>query len=341
MKSPITGKEMSLQTKSQQITFRKEEFKVEYPSFYCKDSGEYFTTTQFDTIKMKQVYNQYRDKHNIPFPEEIINIRTTYNLSATKMSEILGFGVNSYRKYENGEVPNQSNANLIQGISDPSYFKKLVEISTAYPGNSTVKEKLLNHIDKLISIRKKNAFTLRFNDYLLGAKLPDNYSGYLKPNIEKLTEMVVFFANSMQPYVTKLNKLLFYSDFLHYKLQAVSISGIRYRAIDKGPVPDGFYSIFDFISREEAIIINREEHEWGFAEKFVPNPAKSFNKDLFSKSELEVLEKVSVAFKDKKVKEIVEISHIEPAWKDNFTNGKSLIDYKYAIQLKYLGYPIQ
>ncbi len=72
---------------------------------------------------MRQAYNQYRDKYNLPFPEEIKEIRAKYGVSATKMSEILGFGINSYRNYENGEVPNQSNANLIQLAKNPIQFK--------------------------------------------------------------------------------------------------------------------------------------------------------------------------------------------------------------------------
>jgi len=122
MKSPFTGKEMSIIIRSEDLSFRKDSFNVIYPCYYCDNSKQYFTTTEFDTIKMKQVYNQYRDKYNLPFPEEIKEIRAKYGVSATKMSEILGFGANSYRNYENGEVPNQSNANLIQLANDPIKF---------------------------------------------------------------------------------------------------------------------------------------------------------------------------------------------------------------------------
>ena len=44
-----------------------------------------------------QVYNQYRVKHGIPFPDEISGIREHYGLSAAKMAQILGFGINQYR----------------------------------------------------------------------------------------------------------------------------------------------------------------------------------------------------------------------------------------------------
>ncbi len=77
---------------------------------------------------MNQVFNQYRDKFNIPFPDEIRRIRKKYGLSAKRMSEILGFGVNSYRNYEAGEMPSIANAKLIQMVDDPSYFLDMVEL---------------------------------------------------------------------------------------------------------------------------------------------------------------------------------------------------------------------
>lgn len=338
MKSPFTAKEMTIKIRKEDLTFRKETFNVTYPSYYCIDSKQYFTTTEFDTIKMRQVYNQYRDRYNLPFPEEIRDIREKYGLSATKMSEILGFGINSYRNYENGEVPNKSNANLIQLTKNPIQFKSLVNLSNVFKIDNEDKNdfsdegyKLLDKIEKLIEEKKKVRFSTRFENYLLGDKLPDNYTGYIRPNIEKLTEMVVFFAQNMQPFVTQLNKLLFYCDFLHYKYEAVSISGTRYRAINMGPVPNNYDSIFDYMESINAIDIIKKENNWGYSKQFVST--KDFNSEKFTERELEILDKVYQEFNGKNTSEIIEKSHLEDAWKDNFKNGKSLIDYIYAFNL--------
>jgi len=122
MKSPITGREMKLIKKRRSMDFRKETFEVVFHYYKCADSGEQFTTTAMDEVNMNQVYNQYRDRFNIPFPDEVIRIREKYGLSAVKMSEILGFGVNSYRQYEAGEMPSIANAKLIQMVDDPKFF---------------------------------------------------------------------------------------------------------------------------------------------------------------------------------------------------------------------------
>jgi hypothetical protein len=37
----------------------------------------------------------------------------------------------------------------------------------------------------------------------------DEYTRHRKPNLERLTEMVVFFTEGLPPWKTKMNKLLF------------------------------------------------------------------------------------------------------------------------------------
>ena len=101
MKSAFTGQEMILENENRILNFRKEEFNIVYQFYRCEETGEQFTSTELDEVNMIQLYNQYRDKHNLPFPEEIKEARLKYGLSAAKMSEILGFGINSYRQYEN------------------------------------------------------------------------------------------------------------------------------------------------------------------------------------------------------------------------------------------------
>ena len=182
---------MLLKLESRSLDFRKESFEVSYHFFLCEESGEQFTTTDIDELNMIQLYNQYRDKHNLPFPDEIKEIREKYRLPASKMSEILGFGINSYRNYESGEVPSLANARLIQLANDPVKFKDLVELSENI--NAEFKQKLLNRIEVLIEEQEENLFSFEFQDYLLGAHVSDQFSGYKRPSLSKLTEMVVFF----------------------------------------------------------------------------------------------------------------------------------------------------
>ena len=54
-------------------------------------------------------------KYAIPFPDEIKRVRELYGISALRMSKLLGFGDNQYRKYEEGEMPSVSNGKKYAG----------------------------------------------------------------------------------------------------------------------------------------------------------------------------------------------------------------------------------
>lgn len=334
MKSPYTGKEMSLVQENRKLVFRKEEFEFVHHAYCCEETNEQFTTTELDNLNIFQVYNQYREKHNIPFPEEIKAIREKYGVSAVKMSEILGFGINSYRLYEDGEVPQLSNARLIQNIAESHNFKNMVQLCDSIDEKTRIK--ITKHIDKLIE--EEN---LHFNDvvilkHLMGESKPNTLTGFVSPKIEKLSEMVVYFSAVLSPYKTKLNKLLFYADFSHYKQTGFSISGVRYRAIDMGPVPNNFQSIFEYIQSSNKIEIENVFIDNDITgELFKKQADYTFKQELFSESEMEVLEKVADLFKQTKTREIIEMSHEESAWKETIQT-KSLIPYSYAFELKHI-----
>lgn len=117
--SPITGKPMRVVYEPGTETYRGEKYNFTYISFLDDANGESYTTTENDGIWLSQVTNQYRERHGIPYTDEIIALRERYGLSAAKMSTIFGFGVNQYRLYEDGEVPSESNGKMIRGAMNP------------------------------------------------------------------------------------------------------------------------------------------------------------------------------------------------------------------------------
>ncbi len=331
MKSPITGKEMKLTKERRSMDFRKETFEILFHFYKCEDSAEQFTTTTLDEVNMNQVYNQYRDKFNIPFPDEIIKIREKYSLSAAKMSEILGFGVNSYRQYEAGEMPSVANAKLIQMVDEPKRFIEMLELCGTLDEKS--KNKLIQKAQLLLDEKNRNVFNLNFKEYLLGNHLADIYSGYRNPNFEKFTEMVVYFSDKLSPFKTKMNKLLFYADFLMFKHSCFSISGMRYKAIEMGPVPNNFQSIFEYLDNIDEIDILTTEFPNGYSgEQFKARKDRNFNAGLFSENELKTLEKVATVFNETSTNDIINLSHLEEAWKKN-EKEKKVISYEYAFEL--------
>ena len=126
IKSPFGGGKAVLHCEPSTLTFRKEDFCYIHQFYECEDTHERFTTTELDEANIAQVYNQYRAKYGIPFPEEIKRIRQHYALPATKMSEILGFGENQYRLYENGDMPSEANGKVLMSIMNPDFFLAFV-----------------------------------------------------------------------------------------------------------------------------------------------------------------------------------------------------------------------
>lgn len=331
MKSPITGKEMKLVREERPMVFRKETFEVVYHSYLCEDSGEQFTTSEMDELNLSQLYNKYRDKANIPFPDEIQRIRMMYGLSAVKMSNILGLGDNTYGKYESGEMPTVASARLIQMAADPTRFVKLVELCDSLPPESRIK--LLRKIDSLIAEREHKTVDCLLKGYLLGSHLADIYSGFRNPSFEKFSEMVVFFAEKVKPFKTKINKLLFYSDFSSFRKSGFSISGMRYLAIERGPVPHNFQGFFEFLQNEHIIDIENVTFPDGYSgDRIVARRDRPFNKMLFSSQELAVLNEIVDKLHNTTTKDIIAMSHREEGWIQN-KDTKGQISYEYAFIL--------
>lgn len=334
MKSPITGKEMKLVVAKDKLEFRKESFEIDHHHYECEDSGEIFTDEALDTLNLLQAHNQYRERYNIPFPDDIRRLRESYGLSAAKMSEVLGFGANVYRQYEAGEVPSLSNARLLALAKDPEEFKKLVLLSNTYEGKmpDTLAEKLKTLIEKQHSF-----FSNGLDRYLMQGfdyECPSLLTGYRTPSLEKFVEMVVYFTETVKPWKTKLNKLLFYADFLHFKRTCFGISGAEYVAINMGPVPNNFNSLFEYaVTNHKVDITYHEFANGGVGEVFSPCDNRTFSAELFEETELNAMNVVATTFKGIPTREMVDWSHEEQGWIDNFpTKGK--IEYNYAFNLK-------
>lgn len=320
---------MAIHTEVQTLNFRKEEFTVKQRFYLCEDSGERFTSTQLDELNLSLVYNAYRAKHHILSPEEIKETREKYGLSAVKMSEILGFGSNSYGLYERGEIPSLANSKLLKLASGPESFFQLVndwEID-----NAGTKSKLLEKVNKMIDEESETDF---LENYLIGNSQFSELTGYRKPSLSRLKEMVVFFAHKVPSYKTKMNKLLFYADFLCFRELGVSMSGARYKAIPYGPVPDKFQTLFENLAETGVIdLVYIPMDNGGRKEKLIGREDRPFNLNLFTETEISFLEQIVARFIDTSPSDIVEISHKEIGWLANEA-AKNFIPYDYALELK-------
>ena len=288
--------------------FRGEQYEYEHIAWLCEDSGEQFTDDESDTAGFVQVTNQYRAKYGIPYTDEIIAVRQRYGISAAKMSLILGVGINQYRLYEQGEVPSVSNGRMIRSIMNPKVMLEMVECSKNELSVSEY-EKIISKVQAIIAssetYKMEQYETRRIFNTPRGA---DN--GYAQLSLNRLRNIMLYILNRCdEVWCTKMNKLLFYTDFMSYRERGMAMTGLSYRAIDFGPVPerwDRVYSEFPEVRQElrqvgdfvGSVLIASEESDYS----------------MFTDAELKVLDSICTHFSKMSSREISRISHDEDAW---------------------------
>lgn len=327
MKSPFTGGEVSLMTEAREMTFRKEKFSYIAHFYTCGDTGEQFTITELDELNINQVYNQYRAKYGIPFPDEISEIRSRYGLSATKMAEILGFGTNQYRLYENGEIPSEANGKLIKSIINPEVFALFVK-NAEHQFEPKDYIKIVEKIERA----KKLIDDPESKSRIFGSYQRSEINGYAPQSYSRLKNIILYLIEQCGGvFNTKMNKLLFYADFLSYKLRGVAMSGLAYKAIQYGPVPDRYSVVYGSIDDVYTEIV-------GFSSGNSGEKLCSFIQadiDSLSPKDIEILNNIVVRFKNCSSNEISTISHDEDAW-IRYNGKKEYINFNEAFTLKAL-----
>lgn len=158
---------------------------------------------------------------------------------------------------------------------------------------------------------------------------------------EKLLNLIIYFVkNTKVCYKTKLFKLLYFADFLHFKETGKSITGLYYEAWKRGPVPCNLYYEIkkpkdDF--KEHIGVSGTDEHC-----KFIPK--KKFDEKFFTKRELKIIEKVAFIFRDADSNLIIESSHLknEPWHKTIKSKGQGTkIEYELAFDNSPASLPIK
>jgi putative zinc finger/helix-turn-helix YgiT family protein len=331
---PFCDKRANLISKVVEKEFKKESFSINEFYYKCDSCGEEFTTEKTDGITLNQVYNQYREKFGLPFPEELIRLREKYEISAQKMSHVLGLGINTYSNYEKGEIPTSANSKLIASAKRPDIFLSYLSQSKDVINEQSYL-RIAEKVKKVIESRDDDYFLCNFNWHYT----PNRYTGYTIPNPEKATNLLLYFLTTCNPEFNdklKLNKLLFYTDFLNYKVTGRSISGISYRAIPYGPAPSNYDFIFaHFIEKEkiiEPVFIKINHSRVNECYK----PLKDVNLSVFNPEELNSILKVVSLFKDTPSWDLVELSHQERAWVE-LNEIKGIIsyqDYAFDISIK-------
>jgi transcriptional regulator with XRE-family HTH domain len=139
----------------------------------------------------------------------------------------------------------------------------------------------------------------------------------LKPNYPKYKEMILAYlrqgaASDGKVLKTKLAKMLYLADFAWYYKHLESMSGLEYRRLKYGPVPDLYFRAIDELEEDGKIAIDRKGELLLISE----NRASSAQRiELLSADELDLITDISRKWKDRKTSEIVDFTHNQLPYK--------------------------
>ena len=131
-------------------------------------------------------------------------------------------------------------------------------------------------------------------------------------NREKLLNALIYFSkNTRVCGKTKLFKLLYFLDFIHFRETGKSVTGLSYYAWDKGPVPqDLFHELKqpDKDLKETVILLKKSDDEDDKLCRVIAK--KPFDPKFFSKREMKIMKDLSFIFKYDLAKDMVEVTHL-------------------------------
>ena len=306
------------------INVRGEAIPVNVGYLKCNECGTEFRDPQSQEDPLEIAYNEYRKRHGMLQPERIKEIREEFGLTQQEMSSLLGWGGATLSRYENGALQDEAHETILRLIQDPHNLLELIE-QRPNALDEKKKGRFLACLKEFSSGWEKSFTTFYENQF--GLYEANSFSGYKSLDISKLFNSMIFFCKDVDVPKTKLNKLMFYADFKHFKDYAISMTGVQYAHLPYGPAPDHYeFFVAALHDEEKSISINEVQFNDYSGEylRAVKEPVLS----MFSTSELKILAMVKEYFAEFTAKKTSELSHQEKGYQE--TRNGELISYEFA-----------
>ncbi len=327
---PTCEKETDLEfvNRVEDITVRGENIPVRVEYFKCLDCGSEFEDPQSIYDPLEVAYHEYRTRHGMVQPEEIKQFRERFGLTQLELSNLLGLGGATLSRYENGALQDDAHNTMINLAMQPENLLELIEEKTSVL-SAEKRERIINLLKDITGEHEKSFLSIletRFGSYPASI-----LSGYQPLNIAKLLNAMIFFCKGQEIPKTKLNKLVFYADFKHYKEYSISITGVCYAHLPHGPVPDKYdYYMATLLDDEKAVFVDERQFP-NYTGEFL-TAIKEPDLGIFSTTEIKTLAMVKEFFEKYSAKDIRNFSHEERGYQ--VTRDGELISYEYAQFLK-------
>jgi len=316
--------EQEIITREQIINVKNEPIKVRVRYLRCTQCGdEVYDTTGQDPFDL--AYRKYREIHNLLQPEQIKEMREKCGLTQAELARLLGLGVATISRYENGSLQDAAHDNLIKLAMDPLNFTELLE---KYKNLFSDKRHKALQCRLTEADRELYPFEKYYEHWLKDYE-PCDTNGYKKLDRDRLYEAVLFLCAD-GVWKTKLNKLLFYLDFKHFKEFTRSFSGVEYVHLQYGPVPDKYELHYTWMKLKREIELEERFSSTGDLCEMIRS-LRAPNLNIFGSDELYTLTFIKKHFEKYSAKQITELSHQESAYLETLPG--ELISYRHAAQL--------
>lgn len=151
---------------------------------------------------------------------------------------------------------------------------------------------------------------------IFGISLEEVEGGF-QPDYEKYKDMILAYirkgaSKDGNILKTKLAKMLYMADFAWFYDHLESMSGMKYRRLKYGPVPNMYFRAIDELEEAGKISINHKKDMLLISEN---EGSKKQQLENLSKKETELINKIAKKWKNKRTSEIVDFTHNQLPYK--------------------------
>ena len=112
---------------------------------------------------------------------------------------------------------------------------------------------------------------------------------------------------------TKLNKILYYSDFYAYRSLGQSITGAEYQHLSEGPAPRSLLDIRDSLMEDSSIQLQQHRY-FNFVQQRIV-PLREPDTSVFHDREIDIIDEVIQDLWGMNGAQVSDLSHQEIGWK--------------------------
>ena len=136
------------------------------------------------------------------------------------------------------------------------------------------------------------------------------------------------YCNNKYLHATKLNKLLYYLDFIYFRDHKKSVTGDIYIHQGYGPVPSRVDEVLSNLKTADIIDTEAKSHNGVEMINFILKDGTKFDESVFNKEQKILLKKICDEFGSWPTEKIVAQTHLEAPW--FYSKPYEVVDYAYA-----------